>query len=43
MKKTKLKGVGLLFALANFLSYPMANAQVLQLRVDGPDAKELGQ
>jgi hypothetical protein len=43
MKKNKLKGIGLLFALSNFLSYPMAHAQVRQLRVEGLDAKDLGQ
>ena len=43
MKKITLNGFGLLLALASFLIEPMAHAQVLKLRADRPDAKQLGQ
>lgn len=43
MKKYKLSILVFLFSLANLLSFPAAQAQVLKMRADGPGAKELGQ
>ena len=43
MNKTKLNGFGVMLFVTGLMVFSTAQAQVLKLRADGPDAKELGQ
>jgi CubicO group peptidase (beta-lactamase class C family) len=43
MNKTQLNGFGVMLFVTGLLFFSTAQAQVLKLRADGPNAKELGQ